>query len=129
MGYGLPAAIGAQLAHPDRPVVALVGDGCAMMSAGELAVAAELGLPIVLVVLNDSALSLIKLKQDKMQLPAEGVDFGTHRFDLLAGMVGGVGRRVADLAGFEAALDAALAARRLTVIDAVIDPREYWEQM
>src|ERR1035437_10877619 len=80
MGYALPAAIGAQLVHPDKPVVAMLGDGFMLMTQGELAVAAERNLPIVVVVLNDASLSLIKLKQSKMNLApkaASGVRNGT----------------------------------------------------
>jgi acetolactate synthase-1/2/3 large subunit len=129
MGYALPAAIAAQLVHPGRPVVALVGDGCMLMSLGELAVAAERSLPLVVVVLNDAALSLIALKQDKMGMVARGVDFRAPDFAALAKGFGADGVRVDTLADFEAAFDAALAARRLTVIEAAIDPAEYWEQM
>ena len=129
MGYALPAAIGAQLVRPDHTVVALVGDGCALMSLGDMALAAELDLPLVVVVLNDDALSLIKLKQRKMQLEPRAVDFRSPRFDVLAAGFGAVGRRVATLRDFEAALDDAVAARRFTIIDALVDPAEYLEQM
>jgi acetolactate synthase-1/2/3 large subunit len=129
MGYALPSAIAAQLVHPTRTVVALLGDGCLLMTTGDLALAAELDLPIVVVVLNDDALSLIKLKQSKMQLEPRAVDFRSPRFDRVAEGFGAVGRRVTDLAAFEVALDKALAARRFTVIDAVVDPAEYLEQM
>jgi len=129
MGYAVPAAIGAQLARPAAPVVALVGDGCMLMTAGELPLAAELGLPIVVVVLNDGALSLIKLKQAKMQMAPRAVDFEGPRFDLLGAACGAEGYRVDTLAGFEAAFTQALAARKFTVIDAVVDPAEYMEQM
>ena len=129
MGYALPAAIGAQLVRPDHTVVALVGDGCALMSLGDLALAAELDLPLVIVVLNDDALSLIKLKQRKMQLEPRAVDFRSPRFDVLAAGFGAVGTRVSTLRDLEAALDEAVAARRLTIIDALVDPAEYLEQM
>ncbi|MGE4221265.1 MAG: thiamine pyrophosphate-binding protein [Alphaproteobacteria bacterium] len=129
MGYAVPAAIGAKLACPERPVVALVGDGCMQMSLGELAVAAERQLPMVVVVLNDQALALIKLKQSKMQMEPRAVDFGATRFDKVAEGLGAAGVRVETQAEFEAALEAALASNRLTVIDAVVDPSEYWEQM
>jgi acetolactate synthase-1/2/3 large subunit len=129
MGYALPAAIGAQLVRPDHTVVALVGDGCALMSLGDLALAAELDLPLVILVLNDDALSLIKLKQRKMQLEPRAVDFRSPRFDALAAGFGAVGRRVGTLKDLEAALDEAVAARRLTIIDALVDPAEYLEQM
>jgi acetolactate synthase-1/2/3 large subunit len=129
MGYAVPAAIGAQLAHPDRTVVALVGDGCMLMSLGDLALAAELDLPLVVVVLNDDALSLIKLKQSKMQMAPQAVDFRSPRFAEIARGMGGEGVRVDSLAAFETAFEQAVASRRFTVIDAVVDPTEYLEQM
>ena len=129
MGYALPAAIGAQLVHPDRPVVAMLGDGCMLMTQGELAVAAERRLPLVLVVLNDASLSLIKLKQSKMNLAARATDFDSPRFDIIAQGFGAKGVRVNSIAAFEQALREAVASRRLTVIDAEVDPSEYWEQM
>jgi acetolactate synthase-1/2/3 large subunit len=129
MGYAVPAAIGAQLAEPDKTVVALVGDGCMLMSLGDLALAAELDLPIVVVVLNDDALSLIKLKQAKMQMAPQAVDFRSPRFAEIARGMGGEGVRVDNLADFKAAFEAAVARRRFTVIDAVVDPAEYLEQM
>ena len=129
MGYALPAAIGAQLVHPDRPVVAMLGDGCMLMTQGELAVAAERKLPIVLVVLNDASLSLIKLKQSKMNLAARATDFDSPRFDIIAQGFGATGVRVNSIAAFEQVLREAVASRRFTVIDAEVDPSEYWEQM
>jgi acetolactate synthase-1/2/3 large subunit len=129
MGYAVPAAIAAQLVHPKRPVVALVGDGCLLMTLGELALAAELDLPIVVVALNDDALSLIKLKQAKMQLEPRAVDFRSPRFAGIAESMGARGVRVESIEAFGPALAEAVASRRFTVIDAVIDPAEYSEQM
>ncbi len=129
MGYAIPAAIGAALARPEAPVIALVGDGCALMTVGELGVAAERDLPIVVVVLNDAALALIKLKQSKAQMERRAVDFAAPRFDKIAEGFGARGIRVETAEDFAEALDEAVATRRLTVIDAAIDPAEYWEQM
>jgi acetolactate synthase-1/2/3 large subunit len=145
MGYAVPAAIGAQLVHPDKPVVAMLGDGCMLMTQGELAVAAERKLPIVVVVLNDASLSLIKLKQSKMNMVSgddrrsrlgaakraqySATDFVSPRFDMIAEGFGAKGVRVATIAAFAKALREAVASRRFTVIDAEIDPAEYWEQM
>ena len=129
MGYAVPAAIAAQLVHPERIVVAMLGDGCMLMTQGELAVAAERGLPLIIIVLNDAKLSLIALKQDKMGMRARGVDFRPPDFAAIARGFGADGVRVENLAEFEAAFDAALAVRRLTVIEAIVDPAEYWEQM
>ncbi len=129
MGYALPAAIGAALARPGKPVVALIGDGSLLMSLGDLAVMAEHKLPIVVVVLDDQALALIKLKQAKMQMAPRAVDFAGPRFDQLAKGFGLDGVRVEAQANFEKAFDAAIKSGRPTVIDAVVDPSEYWEQM
>jgi acetolactate synthase I/II/III large subunit len=129
MGYAVPAAIAAQLVHGERPVVALLGDGCMLMTLGELALAAEHGLPLVVIVLNDASLSLIKLKQSKMGMSAAATDFKSPRFDQLAIGFGAHGVRVDSLPALSAALAEAVAARRFTVIDAVVDPAEYWEQM
>jgi acetolactate synthase-1/2/3 large subunit len=129
MGYAVPAAIAAQLVHPGRTVVAMLGDGCMLMTQGELAVAAERGLPLIIIVLNDAKLSLIALKQDKMGMASRGVNFQPPDFAGIAQGFGAHGIRVVSLVEFEAAIDAALGARRLTVIEAMVDPAEYWEQM
>lgn len=129
MGYAVPAAIAAQLVHPGRPVVAMLGDGCMLMTQGELALAAERELPIVVVVLNDSALALIKLKQSKMKMSARATDFRSPDFAKIAEGFGAKGVRVDTIEAFGKALSEAVASRRFTVIDAQVDPSEYWEQM
>ena len=137
MGYAVPAAIGAQLVHPDKAVVAMLDDGCMLMTQGEIAVAAERNLPIVVVVLNDASLSLIKLKRSRMNLAPKTVgavsysstDFVSPRFDIIAEGFGAKGVRVDGIAAFDQALREAVAGRRFTLIDAEVDPSEYWEQM
>src|SRR5690606_30157156 len=64
MGFGLPAAIGAALAEPGRPVVCITGDGSILMNLQELAVAAELDLDIKLRMLDNGALGLVRQQQD-----------------------------------------------------------------
>ncbi len=128
MGFGLPAAIAAKLAAPDRPVVCLIGDGCFRMSCGELATAARLGLSLPVVVLDDAILGLIQVKQARRQMPAYGTGlqdtpYGApppHYFGVPA-----VGVR--DAGELTAALHAALAAPGPTVIEAVVDPAHYWQ--
>ncbi len=63
MGFAVPSAIGASLANPGRPVLALCGDGGLSMAMAELETIGRLDLPITVVVFNDSALSLIAVKQ------------------------------------------------------------------
>ena len=76
MGFGIPAAIAGRLARPERPIVALVGDGCFQMTVGEVATARRLGLPVPIVVLDDAWLSLISVKQHRRQLHVYGTDLG-----------------------------------------------------
>jgi acetolactate synthase I/II/III large subunit len=64
MGFGLPAAIGAALVEPERPVVCFSGDGSLLMNIQELATAAELGLNLKLILLNNAALGLVRQQQD-----------------------------------------------------------------
>jgi acetolactate synthase-1/2/3 large subunit len=129
MGYSLPAAIAAGLCCPQYTSIAIVGDGCLLMSLGELALAAEHGLPLVVVVLNDAHLSLIQLKQQKAGLPPYGTDFMAPRFDLIATGFGARGIRVETIGDFADALASAVQSRQLTLIDARIDPAEYPTQM
>jgi acetolactate synthase-1/2/3 large subunit len=85
MGYGIPAALGAKAAFPDRKVVAVVGDGCFLMSAMELASGVQEGLPIVVVLVNDSTLTLIKATQQRRYAERYiGVDLLNPDFELLA---------------------------------------------
>jgi acetolactate synthase-1/2/3 large subunit len=63
MGFGIPAAIGAKLGAPDRPVVALVGDGGFAMTGMELLTAVRERIPVTVVVFNDGQLNLIRLQQ------------------------------------------------------------------
>jgi len=65
MGYGLPAALGAQAAFPGRKVLAVVGDGGFLMSGMELATAVQEKLPVVVLLVNDGCLSLIKATQER----------------------------------------------------------------
>jgi acetolactate synthase I/II/III large subunit len=75
MAYGLSAAIGAKLARPDAPVLAVIGDGGFSMNAQELETAQRVGAPFVTIVIEDSTYSLIKLAQEGKQLPAYRMDF------------------------------------------------------
>jgi acetolactate synthase-1/2/3 large subunit len=128
MGFGLPAAIAAKLACPERAVVALIGDGCFQMTAGEVAVARRLGLALPIVVLDDGWLSLIQVKQVRRSFGLYGTDLGEHeRLEPPAHYFGvpAVGARTA--AELSRALTAALAAEHPTVIEAKVDPTQYLE--
>ncbi|MCL2898479.1 thiamine pyrophosphate-binding protein [Brenneria tiliae] len=129
MGYSLPAAIAAQTLYPQRPVVAVTGDGGLLMTLGELTLAGERDLPLVVVVLNDAALSLIRLKQSQSGLAERGVGYRAADFAGVAQALGARGIRVNDIDEFDRALREAVASRHFTLIDAAIDPAEYAHQM
>jgi len=129
MGYGLPAAIGAGLACPGVPVMAVTGDMGLWMYAGELGTAAEQGLDLVVVYLCDASLSLIELKQERLGLERGGVRFDNPRVEALAEAFGGVGVQAQGADEVEAAARAAVAAGGLRLIEAIIDPEPYRLQM
>jgi thiamine pyrophosphate-dependent acetolactate synthase large subunit-like protein len=105
MGYGIPAALGAKAAFPGRKVVAVVGDGCFLMSAMELASAVQERLPIVVVLINDSTLTLIKATQQRRYAERYiGVDLHNPDFERLAQAFGVTYWRADDDTAFEAAL-------------------------
>jgi acetolactate synthase-1/2/3 large subunit len=126
MGFALPAAIAAAIARPDRQVVCLVGDGGLGMTLAELETLARLGLAVLVVVFNDSALSLIRIKQADVGHGGEAaVRYRDTDFAGIAGAVGIPSRHVSDAAELRAALDEAFAARGPYLIDAVVDPSGY----
>ena len=67
MGFGLPAAMGMQLAHPDETVLSLSGDGSFQMNIQELQTIKELKLPIKIVILNNGCLGMVRQWQDLFQ--------------------------------------------------------------
>jgi acetolactate synthase-1/2/3 large subunit len=127
MGFGIPAAIAAKLARPDRQVVACVGDGGYLMMVGEINTAVRLNLPVVFVVLRDRYLSLIRVKQTRRQFAWSGVQLygDTYRpSDTLFGAPVVVAETEP---AFRSAFAQALSSAGPVVIEAVVDPSEYDE--
>jgi acetolactate synthase-1/2/3 large subunit len=125
MGFALPAAIGAALAEPDRPTIAFTGDGGLMMCLGELGTAVQNNSPVVVIVFNDSSLTLIGAKQRRRQLPQAGVDFAPVDFARVARGFGCAGWRVETLDQLRPAIAAAIGERRPAVVDVVVNPAAY----
>jgi acetolactate synthase I/II/III large subunit len=126
MGYALPAAIGAALCSPGVPVIAFTGDGGLGMTLMEVETAVRLGLRVIVIVFNDSALSLIKIKQQASgQGGDEAVGYGRTSFAAAAEAMGAAAAAVVDAAELAAALAAALGRDGPTLIDASVDPAGY----
>jgi acetolactate synthase-1/2/3 large subunit len=118
MGYGLPAALGAKVAFPERTVVAIVGDGCFLMSGMELATAVQERLPVVVILINDCSLSLIKaIQHRRYEDRFIGVDLRNPDFALLARSFGVRSWSVATDGEFETALREAVASKEPALIE------------
>ena len=104
MGFALPAAIGAALLEPGRRVVAITGDGGLLMCLGELATLARENLDVCVVVFDDRALSLIKLKQEQRGTAA-GVALGAVDWVAIASSMGIRGLAVETLEALGPCLD------------------------
>ena len=127
MGFGVPAAIAAQLCHPQKPVMAVVGDGGMLMMLHDLVLIRELGLPILIVVLSDRSLSLIRVSEERRGFPAYGVDFTPPDFAAIAQAFGIAGRRVSSISEATTCAEKALTERAPFVLDVPIDYREYYD--
>ena len=123
MGYGIPAAIGAKVACPEKAVVAVVGDGCFQMcgSGLQLLTAVQEKIPIVVVLLSDGSLTLIKAIQERRyENRFIGVDLRNPDFGLFAQSLGLKHWRVEAESTFEQALRAALACGETALVEVVL---------
>jgi acetolactate synthase-1/2/3 large subunit len=117
LGFELPTAIGAQAAAPNRPVVAIVGDGGFMYGASELSTAVQYGLNVIAIVFNDGAFGNVRRIQRRRFGRVIGSELQNPNFVGLADSFGAWSTRVSDPDGLRAALEAAIDARRPAVID------------
>lgn len=118
MGYGLPAALGAKVAFPERKVVTVVGDGGFQMCAMELATAVQEGIGVVVLLVNDSCLTLIKNTQQLRYGDRHvAVDLRNPDFEKLAAAFGVAYARAESDDALEAALRRAFDSEGTTVIE------------
>jgi acetolactate synthase-1/2/3 large subunit len=128
MGFAIPGALGARLAHPGRPVVAFTGDGGFLMAVAELQTSVRESLPIIVVVIDDQEIGLIRVKQEIKKIPVYGVKLGGIDWERLAQGFGADGTVVESENALGDALRCALKSGRTTVIAARIDPSGYVAQ-
>jgi acetolactate synthase I/II/III large subunit len=125
MGFGIPAAIAAQLNRPGTKVVCITGDGGFLMSAGEIMTARRYGLPVKIVVFSDGELNLIKLKQSWKDLSPYGISI--YNGDLF-GAESFLGVKVINASSdkeMRKAVGTALEIPEPVIINAIIDPDDY----
>ncbi len=123
MGYGVPAAVAAKLVAPDRTVICFAGDGDFLMSGQELATAAQYGLPIIVLVVNNGMYGTIRMHQER-QYPGRvvGTELANPDFAAYARAFGAYGATVTETAQFPDALEIALGAGTSALIELRIDP-------
>lgn len=125
MASALPYAIAAQVAYPDRQVVALIGDGALSQLMGELSTAAKYELPIKVIVFSNNTLGQIKWEQMVfLGNPEYGCDLDPIDFASVAEACGATGFRVEKPRDVGKVLDKALKTRGPVVVDAIVDPHE-----
>ena len=126
MGYGFPAAIGAQIAYPDRTVIDIAGDGSFQMNVQELATAVQYDLPVIVAILNNHSLGMVRQWQ---QFFYEGRYADTSLevspdYVKLAEAYGAVGLRATRPDEVRPALEEAIRLRRPVVLDFVVKMTE-----
>ncbi len=126
MGFGLPAAIGAQLACPDALVIDIAGDGSIQMNIQEMATAVQCGLPVKIVILNNGYLGMVRQWQqlffDKRYV-STCLDCAPD-FVKLAEAYGAVGLRATKPEEVEAVLKKGLASKKPVIMDFVVEKEE-----
>jgi acetolactate synthase-1/2/3 large subunit len=126
MGFGLPAAIGAQIACPERTVVDIAGDGSIQMNIQEMATAVQYELPVKIVILNNGYLGMVRQWQELFygkRYSATRMNFAPD-FVKLAEAYGAVGLRATRPAEVVPVLTEGLAVRRPVIMDFVVDAEE-----
>jgi acetolactate synthase-1/2/3 large subunit len=117
LGYGLPAAIGAKVAFPDREVVCIMGDGGVMFTLSEFATAVENRLALPIVIFSNGGYKMIKDEMLARGSEPLGVDLRAPDFPALARAFGGRGVRLPGVAGFAETVRTALVANGPTLIE------------
>ncbi|WP_425101557.1 thiamine pyrophosphate-dependent enzyme [Tropicibacter sp. S64] len=122
MGYGLPAAIGAAVATPEREVYAFAGDGCFMMTCQEMATAVQYGLRLTVIVVNNARYGTIRVHQER-EFPGRvsGTEMVNPDFVDFAKSFGAGAYRATDLDSFAAALAEVRAQGGVNLIEIVQD--------
>jgi acetolactate synthase-1/2/3 large subunit len=123
MGYGVPAAVLAKRQHPDRPVVAFAGDGCFMMNGQEFATAVQYGIPLIVIVVDNSMYGTIRMHQERdypnrvSATLLKNPDFAAY-----AKAFGGHGERIETTEDFAPAFERAVNSGKPAILHCLIDP-------
>jgi acetolactate synthase-1/2/3 large subunit len=126
MGFGLPAAIGAQIACPEKTVVDIAGDGSIQMNIQEMATAVQYGLPVKIVILNNGYLGMVRQWQElfySRRYSATRIEYAPD-FVKLAEAYGAVGLRAKRPEEVIPVLTEGLSVKRPVIMDFVVEAEE-----
>ena len=126
MGYGLPAAIGVQIAHPEALVIDIAGEASILMNIQEMSTAAQYRLPVKVFIINNQYMGMVRQWQELLHggRYSESYTAALPDFVKLAEAFGAVGLRVEDPAEVDAAIGEMLAVDRAVILDVVVDQAE-----
>nr|WP_316836515.1 acetolactate synthase large subunit [Pseudoalteromonas sp. FUC4] len=124
MGAGLPSAMAAKLVYPDKPVLAICGDGGFMMNSQELETAIRLDQHLIILILRDDAYGMIKWKQANMEFEEFGLDYGNPDFVKYIQAYGGKGHRISSANELLPLIKACMNEHGVHLIDIPIDYSE-----
>ncbi len=126
MGYGLPAAMGAQVAHPDALCIDVAGEASVMMNIQEMSTIAQYRLPVKVFILNNSYMGMVRQWQEFFfgGRYSESYMDSLPDFVKLAESFGAVGLRASKPAEVDGVIDAMLAAKKAVIVDMVVDQLE-----
>ncbi|PHS78672.1 MAG: acetolactate synthase 3 large subunit [Rhodospirillaceae bacterium] len=126
MGYGLPAALGAQVAHPDALVIDIAGEASILMNIQELGTIAQYGLPVKVFILNNQYMGMVRQWQELLhgKRYSESYMDGMPDFIKLAESFGLHGMRVTDPADLDAAIIEMIETDNSVILDVAVTPEE-----
>ncbi|MBD8804938.1 acetolactate synthase large subunit [Pseudomonas syringae] len=124
MGAGLPSAMAARLVYPQKPIVAVCGDGGFMMNSQELETAVRMKMNLIVIILRDDGYGMIRWKQSHMGFEDFGLDYGNPDFVMYANSYGAKGHRVESAEAFLPMIERCIGEPGVHVIDCPVDYSE-----
>ena len=126
MGYGIPAAVGVQMAHPDSLVVDIAGEASVMMTMQEISTAVQYRLPIKIFILNNHYMGMVRQWQELLHggRYSESYSEALPDFVKLADAFGGVGIRCEKPGDLDGAIAEMISVKRPVIFDCIVDPAE-----
>ena len=125
MGFGLPGAMAAALAYPNRQIICITGDGGFSMGMEDFLTVLKYQMPVKVFVMNNQSLGMIKQEQKVEGYQSWQTELYNYDFAGFAELCGGTGIKVTEPSELEAAVDKALSTKKPTIVDINTDPRRF----